>query len=248
VVLHAIRTIKTRLFGHGGVANPREPSVSLWCAPCPDQKSIVFIWSIKHATPHSKQEMQPLSCLGKSIWGVSRVCVLQPKEKTMQMVSEIMTRDVRVVSPQDNLQHAAQMMEQLNVGVLPVCDGERLVGIVSLGDVVTETPGGLRGEDAKDTVEIISSPSRPAGTTAGTTDVAGRTGEVTGAAAAGTNNERIGGTDIPRAGQHGMGVGGASGEVDEKATNDKRTGATGDVRRNFGVGGPDLTKDGLPPA
>jgi hypothetical protein len=52
VVLHAIRTIKMRLFGHGGVANPRDTSVSLWFAPCPDQKSIVFIWSVKHATPH----------------------------------------------------------------------------------------------------------------------------------------------------------------------------------------------------
>jgi hypothetical protein len=35
--------MKARLFGHGGVANPRDTSVSLWFAPYPDQKSIAFI-------------------------------------------------------------------------------------------------------------------------------------------------------------------------------------------------------------
>jgi len=51
-VLHVIWNIKTRLFGQGCVANPRNTSASLWFAPCPDQKSIVFICPIKHATLH----------------------------------------------------------------------------------------------------------------------------------------------------------------------------------------------------
>jgi hypothetical protein len=50
-VPHAIRTIKAGLFGHGGVAHPRDTSVSLWCAPRPDQTSIAFTWSVKQATP-----------------------------------------------------------------------------------------------------------------------------------------------------------------------------------------------------
>lgn len=53
----------------------------------------------------------------------------------MQMISEVMTRDVRFVSPQENLQRAAQMMDELNVGALPVCDGERLVGMVTDRDI-----------------------------------------------------------------------------------------------------------------
>ena len=35
-------------------------------------------------------------------------------------VSEVMTRDVRIASPEDTLQHAAQMMEGIDAGALPV--------------------------------------------------------------------------------------------------------------------------------
>lgn len=53
----------------------------------------------------------------------------------MQIVSEVMTRNVQVVSPHESLQRAAQMMDELNVGALPVCDGERLIGMVTDRDI-----------------------------------------------------------------------------------------------------------------
>lgn len=53
----------------------------------------------------------------------------------MQSISEIMTRDVTVVSPTDTLQRAAQIMRDLNVGALPVCDGKRLLGMVTDRDI-----------------------------------------------------------------------------------------------------------------
>ena len=53
----------------------------------------------------------------------------------MQRVSQVMTRNVQFVSPQESLRRAAQMMDDLNVGVLPVCDGERLVGMVTDRDI-----------------------------------------------------------------------------------------------------------------
>lgn len=46
-----------------------------------------------------------------------------------------MTRDVQFVAPQESLRRAAQMMDDLNVGALPVCDGERLVGMVTDRDI-----------------------------------------------------------------------------------------------------------------
>jgi CBS domain-containing protein len=53
----------------------------------------------------------------------------------MQLVSEIMTRDVETVSPEDTIQHAAQLMDELNVGAVPVClDGE-LIGMVTDRDI-----------------------------------------------------------------------------------------------------------------
>jgi CBS domain-containing protein len=67
----------------------------------------------------------------------------------MQMVSEVMTRDVQWVSPQETVRRAAQMMDDLNVGALPVCDGERLVGMVTDRDItVRATSAGIAPDDA----------------------------------------------------------------------------------------------------
>jgi CBS domain-containing protein len=53
----------------------------------------------------------------------------------MRTVSDVMTRDVRTIAPKESIQRAAQMMDELNVGVLPVCDGERLVGMITDRDI-----------------------------------------------------------------------------------------------------------------
>jgi predicted transcriptional regulator len=45
-----------------------------------------------------------------------------------------MTRSVEVVSPEDPIQKAARKMKDLDVGPMPVCDGERLVSKVTDGD------------------------------------------------------------------------------------------------------------------
>jgi CBS domain-containing protein len=68
----------------------------------------------------------------------------------MQTVSEVMTRGVRFVSPQENLQHAAQMMGELDVGVLPVCDDNRLVGMLTDRDItIRSTAAGKSPQDAR---------------------------------------------------------------------------------------------------
>jgi CBS domain-containing protein len=50
-------------------------------------------------------------------------------------LSEIMTRDVIVLQPDDSLQSAAKMMRDRNIGFLPVCDGEDLIGVISDRDI-----------------------------------------------------------------------------------------------------------------
>lgn len=54
----------------------------------------------------------------------------------MTQVSDVMTRGVRTMAPADTLVLAAQAMEALDVGVLPVCEGEALVGLVTDRDLV----------------------------------------------------------------------------------------------------------------
>jgi CBS domain-containing protein len=50
-------------------------------------------------------------------------------------LKEIMTREVEIVHPDDSLQTAAQKMRYRNVGFLPVCDGDRLIGVLTDRDI-----------------------------------------------------------------------------------------------------------------
>ena len=50
-------------------------------------------------------------------------------------LSEIMTRQVVVIQPDDSLQSAAKKMRDHNIGFLPVCDGETLLGVISDRDI-----------------------------------------------------------------------------------------------------------------
>ena len=48
---------------------------------------------------------------------------------------EIMTRDVVVLQPDDSLQSGAKKTRERNIGFLPVCDGEELIGVISDRDI-----------------------------------------------------------------------------------------------------------------
>jgi CBS domain-containing protein len=53
----------------------------------------------------------------------------------LMLVKDIMSRDVQVTQPHTTLREAAELMRVLDVGPLPVCDGDRLVGIVTDRDI-----------------------------------------------------------------------------------------------------------------
>jgi CBS domain-containing protein len=70
-----------------------------------------------------------------------------PKETFMTTVSDVMTRDVRSLAPTDTVASAAKAMEELDVGVIPVCDGDKLLGVVTDRDIVVRAVAqGLTGE------------------------------------------------------------------------------------------------------
>jgi len=50
-------------------------------------------------------------------------------------ISQIMNRSVRVISPDTNVRQAAQEMKSLDIGALPVCDGEKLLGMITDRDI-----------------------------------------------------------------------------------------------------------------
>lgn len=54
-------------------------------------------------------------------------------------IADIMTRNPQSVQPGDTLQAAAQAMDELNVGTLPVCQGGQLVGMLTDRDIVVRS-------------------------------------------------------------------------------------------------------------
>lgn len=67
----------------------------------------------------------------------------------MPTVSEIMSTDVQVIGPQETLRSAARLMQELDVGALPVCDGERLLGMLTDRDItVRGVAEGLKPDES----------------------------------------------------------------------------------------------------
>ena len=69
-----------------------------------------------------------------------------------ETVASIMTREVIIATPQDDLVAAGATMAERHIRHLPVVEGGRLVGIVSLGDVVKAQRDQYQGE--VDTLQI----------------------------------------------------------------------------------------------
>lgn len=64
-------------------------------------------------------------------------------------VKDIMTRNVEVVHPETTLWEAAQKMAALDVGMLPVCTGDQLVGMLTDRDITVRATA--EGRDPKST-------------------------------------------------------------------------------------------------
>jgi acetoin utilization protein AcuB len=65
--------------------------------------------------------------------GSSKITVLDPKE---MKVSDFMTRNPQTVGPETNVEDAALLIYKNKIGSLPVLDGDKLVGIVSILDML----------------------------------------------------------------------------------------------------------------
>jgi CBS domain-containing protein len=63
-------------------------------------------------------------------------------------VSEAMTRDVRVASPDQTLREVARIMADLDTGALPVGENDRLVGMITDRDITIRGVAEGEGPDA----------------------------------------------------------------------------------------------------
>lgn len=62
-------------------------------------------------------------------------------------IADAMTSEVQLCTPDDTLKDAAEAMANLDVGLLPVTDNDRLVGMISDRDIATRGVALGRGPD-----------------------------------------------------------------------------------------------------
>ena len=64
-------------------------------------------------------------------------------------VSEAMTRNVRVANPEETISDAARTMRDIDAGVLPVGENDRLVGMVTDRDIAIRAVADGKGPETK---------------------------------------------------------------------------------------------------
>lgn len=74
----------------------------------------------------------------------------------MQTIADVMTRDVQTISPHESLRRAAELMDELNVGALPVCDGRRLVGMITDRDITVRATSAGESPEKVSVEEVMS--------------------------------------------------------------------------------------------
>jgi CBS domain-containing protein len=75
-------------------------------------------------------------------------------------IAEIMTRNVRDIAPQRSIREAARLMDELNVGMIPVCDGGRLVGVVTDRDITVRATAAGSAPDTTAVVGVMTTNPR----------------------------------------------------------------------------------------
>ena len=66
----------------------------------------------------------------------ARKVVLQGRSSSNTPVRDIMTAKVVTVRPDDNVDHCMQVVTEHRIRHLPVADGEAIIGVISIGDLV----------------------------------------------------------------------------------------------------------------
>lgn len=72
-------------------------------------------------------------------------------------VSEIMTQSVASLNVDDTIERAAQLMMEHNIGSIPVCRGEKVVGVITDRDITLRSVANGENSKVQTVKEIMSS-------------------------------------------------------------------------------------------
>lgn len=84
-------------------------------------------------------------------------------------VRDIMTKEIACVNADEPIERAAQLMKKYNVGSIPVCEGEKLIGIITDRDIALrmvaegKVPGRQSVSNIMTTNPVVGSPDMEAG-------------------------------------------------------------------------------------
>jgi CBS domain-containing protein len=62
-------------------------------------------------------------------------------------ISEVMTRDVRLSEPTQTIREASRLMAEMDAGIMPVREGDRLVGMITDRDIAVRAVAEGKGPD-----------------------------------------------------------------------------------------------------
>ncbi len=96
----------------------------------------------------------------------------------MQTIQDVMTRDVQCISPEDSVRKAAQMMDQFNIGSIPVVDGEKLVGMITDRDITIRSTAAGNAPETTRVGDVMSTEVRTCKATQSVEEVLAEMGNV----------------------------------------------------------------------
>ncbi len=73
-----------------------------------------------------------------------------------QKVRDVMHAGAETVRPDDTVKRAASIMQAIDVGPLPVCDGDRLVGIITDRDITVRAVAAGRDPSSTPVREVMT--------------------------------------------------------------------------------------------
>jgi len=78
---------------------------------------------------------------------ILRLSADDPAQLSGRSVSDVMTRKVVTGGPDDQISHVMELMTNHRIRHLPIVEGDALVGILSIGDVVNALRTEVEGEN-----------------------------------------------------------------------------------------------------
>ncbi|MFA9397492.1 MAG: CBS domain-containing protein [Clostridiaceae bacterium] len=72
-------------------------------------------------------------------------------------VKDIMTKDVMSVNPEESIKNVAELMYKYNIGSVPVCEGEKIIGIITDRDITLRSVSKGENNTKQKVREIMSS-------------------------------------------------------------------------------------------